>query len=101
MGLDAASRLGAGLPKEETPSVTPDRHGEISRELANMLGRLDCGAQAETALLLSEILGGGGEASVSKGWLPRIVQTNVNEPSPALLAISRRRGVITLVIHAT
>lgn len=70
MGLDDTSRLGPGLPKEETPSVTPDRHGEISRELANTLGRLNCDAQAETALLLSEILGGGGEASARKGWLP-------------------------------
>ena len=91
MGLGDASRLGAGLPKEETPSVTPDRHGEISRGLANTLGRLNCDAQAETALLLSEILGGGGEASeasVRKGWLwlPWIAraqaqaQANMNEP---------------------
>lgn len=64
MGLGAASRLGAGLPKEETPSVTPDWHGEISRQLANTLGRLDCDAQAETALLLSEILGEGVEGRV-------------------------------------
>jgi hypothetical protein len=73
IGLGNASRLGAGLPKEETPSVTPDRHGEISRELANTLGRLNCDAQAETALLLSEILGVGGEASVRKAWLPWVL----------------------------